>query len=592
MRALSPYLTVLVGAYLGFATLGHAQAPAGNAQQPGPAPQTTAAQPPAPKKNKTKAQTPASAQNAPPKKPTLDCSAQVYEALFCDELSTLFYAPDALNTDGTLNDTAGAMDDAVLHLLEPFSTNKAIFAFAPSAALEDEATQYANALKQWEASRLDKQIGSAAPSSTASTDVVAKPGAAGLLSLAAETGAFAQTINGNTITLNGNPWNAIHLARTGKLYDEDKVLCASNCVNPLRTTNVFVSFTVDQSSTITAASSGGANGSTQNIDSILVPTSQAKFSAITVQTNVWHSQDPASGNYQKAWNAAYNDQQKAIQEAGLALNTAVRPLLQLLQTPDAQTQIAAMHDTIEKVLARDIALRDGRRMVVDYENYLEQYLDLVRSKNPGGFNTLITNAAASLADYVNLNQNVINAARGKPMLTLEYTFSQPVSQPSTHDLRVVFGEQSAKTGAQITFNGAASFYQGRPSDAKYGPVKDVQVSGQFDCAVGNKQAPPLVVSVAGYGQYQFDPSVLNITSANVAPGMDITLPANAQQFLGSAGWLGVVQGKVTLRLQKSISIPLAIKWSNKTDLLDTPDTRGQIGLSYDFTSLVSLLKSK
>ncbi len=75
------------------------------------------------------------------------------------------------------------------------------------------------------------------------------------------------------------------------------------------------------------------------------------------------------------------------------------------------------------------------------------------------------------------------------------------------------------------------------------------------------------MSVAGYGQYQYDPTVLNVTSGNLVPGTNITLPKNAQVLLGTAGWLGIVQGKLVINLTKGLNVPVAIKWSNKTDFV-------------------------
>jgi hypothetical protein len=51
----------------------------------------------------------------------------------------------------------------------------------------------------------------------------------------------------------------------------------------------------------------------------------------------------------------------------------------------------------------------------------------------------------------------------------------------------------------------------------------------------------------------------------------------------------VAQGKLTINLKKGLSIPVAVKWSNKTDLLKGDDVRGQVGLSYDLSALSKLI---
>jgi hypothetical protein len=73
------------------------------------------------------------------------------------------------------------------------------------------------------------------------------------------------------------------------------------------------------------------------------------------------------------------------------------------------------------------------------------------------------------------------------------------------------------------------------------------------------------------------------------PGTNIPLPGDAQVLLGTAGWLGVAQGKLTINLKKGFTLPVAVKWSNKTDFLKGDDVRGQVGLSYDLSALSKLI---
>jgi|GEM_PF-1804931 len=540
---------------------------------------------PAPKPSAT----PAPSAGTPQRHIKVDCSATLYAVTFCDQLQQLMNAApsDALSPDGTLNSAPTAVNGTTDMLLQPTSTALWVQALAPGAAVHSTAKAYAGALLAWEAARLDKQKGSA-QSSSASTDVVAKPGASGLLSLAAETGAFASTSNGSSLTLNGNVWNAAHLITNGTLYEES--ICSSNCVNPLRTTNVIATFTVDNSNTTTATTTGAANSGSANVGTVLLPTSNARLSSITSRWNFWHSLDPASAKFQTAWNKAKNDQMSALTSAGNNLGKAIGTLTlnaKITSDPVFQT----LQNEIAAQLATDYASQNAKQMVLDYESFLERFFAQCRNNDSKDFDALIIAASTSLATFQQLNQQVIDSARGTPILTAEYTFSRPANQPSTHDLRFIAAE-SWKSGAQISANLAASIYASVPSGAVYGRVKDVQLSAEFDQAIGNKSAPPLVLSLAGYGQYQWDPSVLNLTSANLAPGTNILLPPNAQQFLGTSGWLGIVQAKATIQLQKAISIPLAIKWSNKTDLLNAQDVRGQFGINYDFSSLIAYLKGQ
>ena len=149
------------------------------------------------------------------------------------------------------------------------------------------------------------------------------------------------------------------------------------------------------------------------------------------------------------------------------------------------------------------------------------------------------------------------------------------------------------SGAQLTGNFTASLYAKVPTGATYGRFRDLQASAEFDKPFGGTIADPRgVFSLAGYGQYQYDPTVLNITSENLVPGTNISLPANAQVLLGTKGWIGVAQGKIVFNISKGLSLPVALKWSNKTDLTKGNDIRGQLGLSYDLSALSKLISSK
>jgi hypothetical protein len=63
-------------------------------------------------------------------------------------------------------------------------------------------------------------------------------------------------------------------------------------------------------------------------------------------------------------------------------------------------------------------------------------------------------------------------------------------------------------------------------------------------------------------------------------------------FLGTAGWLGVVQAKPVSNVGKCLSIPIAVKWSNKTDLLPGSNWKGQFGTTYDLLALPTMLTAK
>jgi len=249
---------------------------------------------------------------------------------------------------------------------------------------------------------------------------------------------------------------------------------------------------------------------------------------------------------------------------------------------------------------------DFAALVAAFAPYWKAVSAYVVSTTDDAKNLVALNAA--VLTYRTTSQEVITEARGKPLASMSYSYSTPVSQPAIHGFKLnaalAFqgGKKDPKTGqsdgsrtflsgAQLTANGGVEWYATLPATATYGRLRDVQVAGEFDKPVGGTvSAPRATVSLAGYGQYQSDPTVLTITAGNLAPGTNITLPSDAQVLLGTSGWLGVVQGKLVFNLAQGFALPVAIKWSNKTDLLDANDIRGQIGLSYDLSALSKLIQ--
>jgi hypothetical protein len=232
---------------------------------------------------------------------------------------------------------------------------------------------------------------------------------------------------------------------------------------------------------------------------------------------------------------------------------------------------------------------------------------------------LLTEIAQTNSDRAaleNVVRTVMDDARGN-LLSVLYSYSNQPSKPATNDVTVAYAytvpcttnakpagakaagapvssagnEQSRWCGLQTTANGYGSWYFNVPAGASYTRFRAYQFSLEVDKPIGPTTAPKATVSLAAYGQNQSDPTVLNISAGNLAPGTDIALPSNAQVLLGKAGWLGVGQAKLTWNLPKAngLQIPVAFKWSSRTDLKSSGDWRGQFGISYDLSALSSLL---
>lgn len=467
------------------------------------------------------------------------------------------------------------------------------------SGLSADAKQAAEAALQTMAtSAAVTQVGGAA-TANGSTNLVTKPTTTDLISLAAESGAFTDTVNGTTTTLQANALGLVKYFGNRPIFQRWESKYA-DATQPL---NFSVTLNVAQSSASTAPTTGSANGITPStITSVLLPSNNASFSGFGVTYNVYRRYSPQDKTFLAAWSKAVIANKAAISAA----TTTLKADIDLLLTPAIQTavekNVSTPLQTWHTAGADAEKKADFDTFVAAYATYDKVFCDVVMSEPDAPKNAVsLVQALQSFDDAVDA---VVNQARGTPLATIGYSYSTPVSQPATHNATAAVsylfkgkpnaatGKGSFMSGAQFTGNFTASIYESLPAGAAYGRFRDVQLSSEFDKPFGGTVAAPRgTVSIAGYGQYQYDPTVLNITAGNLAPGTNIALPSNAQVLLGTAGWLGVVQGKVVFNLSKGLTIPVAIKWSNKTDLLAGSDTRGQIGLSYDLSALSSLLGS-
>jgi hypothetical protein len=519
-------------------------------------------------------------------------------AAFWTAATTSKYAKKGTGTNGHLLSEEGQFEPSetsgILNLF--VSPDKLLMS---SDALTDAALStgnlYAQAYAALEAQRLDQQYGQS-PVSSSSSNLVSKPGTTGLLSLATESGAFSQTVNGTSMTLTTSPYRIAELAMGSSGLD---TLCVPNSKNPAQNCNslsrisIATSFVVSQAgstSSTSASTSGSANSATPAVTSVLLPSSSSKFSSVTAQYSFGAATlDPSGSTFQTAWKKAVNSKSTQLQAAQLAYAQALRPILTVLAQFSDPT-LKTLRTKYKSLFIQDAEAEDSDKFTADFDEYLRLYLAVAESKNPIATANAFASAKVAYNNIISIAQDALNDAGGKSLVTVSYTYSKPQSQPDLHDFRLIYGQIFKGHGGQVTLNAAVDVYGGTMQPgAKYQRLKDFQFSGQWDIPLGNLKAPFGTWSNAGYAQYQYDPSVLNITSGNLAPGTNITLPSNAQVLLSTAGYLEVFQSMLTFKLSNSINLPVSIKWSNKTDLLNAQDVRGQIGISYDLSKLMSLL---
>jgi hypothetical protein len=202
-----------------------------------------------------------------------------------------------------------------------------------------------------------------------------------------------------------------------------------------------------------------------------------------------------------------------------------------------------------------------------------------------------------------------------PVLSFEYDYNTPVNQPTTSTAKLLLsyswkkmkcsssgtsGDSSSSTTVDrltATVNVGGNFYNSPPSSVpSAGAFRAAQAGSEFDLAICPQIKQPILsylsnatISLTYYYQDQVSPSILKVASAGMPlPGINITgLSSSATQVFTKKGPINFVQLKYGLGFGKNVKFPIAVSWSNRTDLITHALWGAQFGVSYDFSSLLN-----
>jgi hypothetical protein len=299
--------------------------------------------------------------------------------------------------------------------------------------------------------------------------------------------------------------------------------------------------------------------------------------------------DPRGDKFKQAWRGQFATLSTNVIKIGDDTK-AVQAILEKhapysLDDTQLENQIGPELDKLVKAAEGDASGKALAKAFVDFWNAVTSEA----LKDPD-LTPAIVKVVQDRAIYRQAWLDALHQAVGN-LLTVEYSFNRPVQQPETHDLKLIYGYNFDQYG-MLTFNGSASLYGTVPVGAKFGRLHYGQVSAEYDRSLTNlTKAMQAQMSLAGYWQYQPEPSVLNIPAGTVAPGTNIPVPNGTQVFVGTAGSLYVTQAKVTFKGAGGVEIPIGVSWSNKTELLTGTKVGAQFGINYNFSSLANLFSS-
>lgn len=441
-------------------------------------------------------------------------------------------------------------------------------------------------LKALESRRTDKHAGSTTGTG-GSTNLVAKGTTARVLSLAAEYGALTQSVNKQIVTVQGT------LDGVPAALVRQRVLpyCPTDARTPdcihrsvfeaLRRVSYGVSF--DTSIDAQQTSGAPAGPPTGTALPVTFEADGHTIVAANARAVLWSERDAISRAFQSSWLKAVKSQTSAplmstsAESLLLALEQMITPIL---NNPDYR---AWQQETVALVGRAGPSELDD--VWIDRERALAAVVERV---NP----ELVERAAEfsrALLIYQFEQEDLVRAVSDKPVLTVQYDYKRPNELLPTSTVRVIFDKGFGKRWS-IAANGAFEIYNQEPPADVPGAkrVRDAQAGVQMQRDLGTI---PLLgaaaISGAYYFQYQNGPSILKVTPARPFPGVTFTrLPDNARLVYADTGSLHIAQVRLVLGPPSSSArFPLAISYSNRTELIDKSVLRAQVGVSYDFDSL-------
>ena len=493
---------------------------------------------------------------------------------------------DAINTVATGNAADADRAAGTLVTLESHLRCFAIF-IAGDQRLNDSIFQ--QFVRRFEGSRTDKQAGGSVGGS--GTSVVSEGPAAKVLSAAVDYGGLTRTIDGQVITLRGNAAglpaalvrkNVFPYCPPGTA-DRSEFCIATSVLSMLRRVSFSVSFDTSRGTQVTGAPE--SPNLTSPTQAVVFTAQRNQVSAASARIELWNRRDVATQEFGKMW-ADKVGEAMALPSTDLLDNAGA------LSDAVIETPGYSAWQMRSKAAILD-ARSDRTRLLVTLRAALQEWLVQMRAVHPN-IDALAADALGAYSRFFLAQDQFIESLAKKNVVALEYTGSQPVGQVGTSNLRLIM-DLPLTTRTKMVLNGAATFYDSLPanSPADVTHYRDAQFGLELDHGLGEQSIiGPATISFALYYQYQHTPALLEIDPLNPIPGIEFAgLPASARTIFTEKGdiWLG--QAKLSLTPPgSSIKVPLSLTYSNRTELIDKPTWRGQVGLAYDLDSLLGTLK--
>jgi hypothetical protein len=346
----------------------------------------------------------------------------------------------------------------------------------------------------------------------------------------------------------------------------------------LKRFSLSVSFDPSRTQTLeaTTAEGGGSAGE------VTFTGKSREISMIGVHVDLWNRRDATSPDFIKAWRA----------KVGAAMDAASGDLMQAGEFAVQVSNLPTYGEWRTKSIAAVRAAGTDRAKVAQaLTAALNELVEQARKGVPE-FDVHVTEALAAYSRFFLAQDDLIDTIATKNVLAFEYTNNRPALQAATSNYRFILDYPFTKR-TKLVANGAVTYYDSVPTgQTAVRRYRDAQVGVQLDHGIDKvAMLGPAVITLAGYFQYQHSPALLEVDPVEPLSGVTFTgLPEGAKEVFTSTGNIWLAQLKLSLvPPDSSVKIPLSVTYSNRTELIDKPAWRGQIGISYDLDSLFAAL---
>lgn len=387
---------------------------------------------------------------------------------------------------------------------------------------------------------VDTQVGSDA-SSAGSTSLVTKGSVPAILGFAVDNGGLLRSSDGSTITFRGNVAGlAKALAGKGFIsgYDED-----SAAARFFRRTAFAFSFDTSRGNV-----PGTFTGSRQQI---------SNYSA---HLDLYNKRDARLPRYRDDWKTFLSTVSEAfVAQIGKSFDVLADTTTGTWNDPALQSWYVVTNAAIQSASPQEV----------------EAIMLAALTKAPTDLaDTTITELRGfdqHFKAWLDGREAILDKIAKAPIISLDYVNDRPLNSPTLSKFNLI-GELGFGPRLDLTFNGALTLFNKKPSTPGVGRVRDFQFATQLDVPfgeIGLGLGKPVLSFAGRYERLMEDAS----TSAGT------TLP-------NTRGDIGVGQIKLVIPIKNSgVRIPFSFSFANRTELVKEKEVRGNFGFTFDLDTI-------